>query len=228
MHIAVLGTGMVGRTIAGKLGSLSHEVSVGTRDVESLMARGEGPMGGRVPPFSEWIAATDGVTVATFAEAAAAGGLIVNATPGDVSLAVLRAAGAANLADKVLLDIANPLDFSQGMPPSLSVCNTDSLSEQIQAAFPETKVVKTLNTTNALVMVDPESVAEGDHTMFVAGNDESARAQAVEILRDWFGWKDVIDLGDLTAARGMEMVLPIWLRIFGSLGAPNFNFKIAR
>ena len=228
MQIAVLGTGMVGRTIAGKLASLGHDVTVGTRDVDSLMARTEGPMGGRIPPFSEWLAANDGVKVATFSDAAAAGELVVNATAGDVSLNVLHSAGAEGLAGKVLMDISNPLDFSQGMPPSLSVCNTDSLSEQVQAAFPDSKVVKTLNTTNASVMVDPGSVAGGDHTMFVAGNDEGARAQVVEILKGWFGWRDVIDLGDLTAARGMEMVLPLWLRLYGAIGAPSFNFKIAR
>ena len=228
MRIAVLGTGAVGRTIAGKLASLGHEVTIGTRDVDALMAQTEGPMGGRLPPFSAWSAANPDVKVAPFSEAAAAGELVFNATSGDVTLRVLEAAGADNLAGKVLVDISNPLDFSQGFPPVLSVCNTDSMAERVQAAFPEARVVKTLNTTNAAVMVGPGELAGGDHTMFVAGNDEAAREQVTGILRDWFGWSDVIDLGDITGARGMEMILPLWLRLMGTLGGPNFNFKIAR
>ena len=228
MRIAVLGTGAVGRTLAGKLSSLGHDVTIGTRDVDALMAQTEGPMGGRLPPFSEWSATNASVKVAPFAEAAAAGELVFNATSGDVTLRVLESAGAGNLAGKVLVDVSNPLDFSQGFPPTLSVCNTDSLAEQVQAAFPDARVVKTLNITNAAVMVEPGSVAGGDHTMFVAGNNEAARGEVTSILTDWFGWSDVIDLGDLTAARGMEMILPLWLRLMGVLDGPAFNFKIVR
>ena len=228
MKIAVLGTGMVGRTIASKLASLGHDATIGTRDVDALIAQTEGPMGGRLPTFSEWSAANPGVGIGTFADAAAGGELVFNATSGMVSLKVLESAGADNLAGKILVDISNPLDFSKGFPPSLSVCNTDSISEQIQAAFPDVRVVKTLNTTNAEVMVEPGSVAGGDHTMFVAGNDDGARAEVTAILTDWFGWTDVIDLGDLTGARGMEMILPIWIRLMGQLETPSFNFKIAR
>jgi 8-hydroxy-5-deazaflavin:NADPH oxidoreductase len=228
MKIAVLGTGMVGRTIAAKLVSLGHDVTIGTRDVDALMAQTEGPMGGQLPTFSEWNAANPVVGMGTFADAAAGGEIVFNATSGMVSLKVLESAGADNLAGKILVDISNPLDFSQGFPPSLSVCNTDSIAEQIQAAFPDARVVKTLNTTNAAVMVEPGSVAGGDHTMFVAGNDEAARADVTAILTDWFGWSDVIDLGDLTGARGIEMILPLWIRLMGQLGTPSFNFKIAR
>jgi predicted dinucleotide-binding enzyme len=228
MKIAVLGTGAVGRTISEKLASLGHDVTIGTRDVDSLMARTEGPMGGRLPPFSDWVASNEGVSVATFADAAAGSEMVFNATSGEVSLQVLDSAGTSNLAGKILVDISNPLDFSQGFPPSLSVCNTDSMAERIQAAFPDARVVKTLNTTNAAVMVEPGAVAGGDHTMFVAGNDETARTEVATILRDWFGWSDVLDLGDITGARGMEMILPLWLRLMGTVGGPNFNFKIAR
>ena len=127
-----------------------------------------------------------------------------------------------------MLDISNPLDFSRGMPPSLSVCNTDSLGEQLQRAFPRLRVVKTLNTTNAMVMVNPGAVAGGDHSMFVCGNDADAKAKVKGWLGEWFGWRDVIDLGDITTSRGTEMLLPIWVRLWGALGTPMFNFKIAR
>lgn len=126
------------------------------------------------------------------------------------------------------MDVSNPLDFSSGMPPSLSVCNTDSLGEQIQRAFPNARVVKTLNTINANVMVNPLLVAGGDHDVFVSGDDADARARVSELLKSWFGWRSVIDLGDITTARGTEMMLPVWVRLWGALGTPMFNFKISR
>ena len=144
-----------------------------------------------------------------------------------MSIAALEAAGRDNLAGKVLLDIANPLDFSQGFPPSLFVSNTDSLGEQIQAAFPELKVVKSLNTMNAFLMVDPRQLADGDHTVFVSGNDAEAKKTVTGLLES-FGHTDVIDLGDISTARGTEMLLPIWMRLYGALNNPMFNFKIVR
>jgi predicted dinucleotide-binding enzyme len=123
------------------------------------------------------------------------------------------------------LDVANALDFSHGMPPSLLVANTDSLGEQIQRAFPDAKVVKALNTMTAAVMVNPDAVANGDHHVFICGNDADAKAQATELL-DRFGWRNMIDLGDITAARATEMILPIWLRVMGALRTPMFNFKV--
>jgi len=162
-----------------------------------------------------------------FAEAAAHGEMIVNATAGAVSLEALEQAGEDNLNGKVLIDIANPLDFSKGMPPSLSVSNTDSLGEQIQRRFPEAKVVKTLHTMNAHLMVDPAQLAAADHTVFVSGGDSEAKGKVSELLRS-LGWTDIIDLGDISTARGTEMLLPIWLRLFGALQKPIFNFKIVR
>ena len=226
MKIAVLGTGMVGRTIAGALAGLGHDVVIGTRDPQATLARTEPDMMGTAP-FAEWHAANAGVDVAAFADAASGAELIVNATNGAGSLAALAAAGTANLAGKIIMDIANPLDFSQGMPPSLNPVNTDSLGEEIQRSFPEAKVVKTLNTMTASVMVDPARVAGGDHTVFVSGDDADAKAAVTELLKG-FGHRDVIDLGDITSARGAEMILPIWLRIWGALGTGEFNFKIAR
>ena len=174
MKIAVLGTGMVGRAMAGALAGLGHDVVIGTRDPKATLARTEPDMMG-APPFAQWHAANTGVGVAAFADAAAGAELIVNATNGGGSLAALSAAGSGNLAGKVIMDIANPLDFSQGMPPSLNPVNTDSLGEQIQRAFPEAHVVKTLNTMTASVMVDPAQVAGGDHSVFLSGNDAAAK-----------------------------------------------------
>lgn len=224
MKVGILGSGMVGQTIGAKLAERGVDVVLGTRTPKQLdEKRGMGT------PLSEWLAkvATKG-RLGTFAEAAAHGEIVINATSGGGSLEALKLAGARNLDGKILIDIANPLDFSKGMPPSLSICNTDSLAEQIQKAFPGAKVVKTLNTTTAYVMVDPGQVAGGDHDIFVSGNDADAKARVSALLKEWFGWKSVIDLGDITTARGAEMLLPIWVRLWGALGTPMFNFKIAR
>lgn len=227
MKVAVLGCGMVGQNISAKLVALGHDVMLGTRDVANLMAR-EKPAMGVKEPFSAWKAQHPAIQVGTFAQAASHGQVIFHCTSGDGAIDALKAAGESALNGKVLLDLTNPLDFSKGMPPTLSVANTDSLGEQIQRAFPSLKVVKTLNTMNTYVMVDPRRVADGDHHVFVSGNDDAAKTQVIGILRDWFGWRHIIDLGDITTARGSEMVLPIWLRLWGALGTPMFNFKIVR
>lgn len=227
MNIGVLGTSMVGQAISGKLAELGHEVMVGTRDVAKTLAN-TAPHPYGFPAFSVWQQQNPSVRLGTFAGAASHGEVVVNATNGTTSLAALQLAGAANLDGKILIDIANPLDFSQGAPPSLSVCNTDSLGEQIQLAFPGVKVVKTLNTVTAFLMVNPGLIAGGDHTMFVCGNDVAAKAQVTEWLKAWFGWQDIVDLGDITSARGTEMYLPIWLRLWGALGTGMFNVKVVR
>lgn len=226
MEIAVLGTGMVGQTIAARLAELGHDVTIGTRDVPATLARTAAD-GMGTPPFSAWHAAHPQVALATFAEAAATADLVVNASSGAASIDVLTAAGTDNLAGKVIVDIANPLDFSHGVPPTLLVKDTDSLGEQIQRVFPEAKVVKTLNTMNAYLMADPRQLADGDHTVFVSGDDADAKRTVTELLRG-FGHTDIIDLGDITTARGTEMLLPVWLRLWGSLGTPLFQFKVVR
>jgi predicted dinucleotide-binding enzyme len=216
MRIGVLGTGTVGRTIGTKLVELGHEVVMGSRSAES-------------EPLREWLEDVgDAARGGTFADATAAAETVFNCTAGTASLDALSAAGADNLAGKVLVDVANPLDFSRGMPPTLSVCNDNSLAEQIQSAFPDARVVKALNTVNAGVMVEPGRVP-GDHNLFVCGNDEAAKTQVIVLLES-FGWPSgsVIDLGDITAARGMEMYLPLWLRLMGALGTPDFNIAVAR
>jgi 8-hydroxy-5-deazaflavin:NADPH oxidoreductase len=225
MKTAILGTGTVGRTIAARLIELGHSVTMGTRDAEATLARTEADAMGNAP-FSAWAAENPGVTLAGFADAAVGAEVIINATNGGASLEVLARAGVENLDGKVILDISNPLDFSQGMPPTLFVKDTDSLGEQIQRAFPAARVVKSLNTLNADLMVRPGSLPESS-TVFVSGNDADAKRTVTELLKD-FGHQDVIDLGDITTARGTEMLLPVWLRLWGALGTPAFNFKIVR
>jgi predicted dinucleotide-binding enzyme len=226
VRFGILGTGVVGKTIAVRLDGLGHDVIVGTRNPEETLSRTDPDQYGN-PPFGAWQEEHPEVRLGTFAEAAAHGDMVVNATAGAVSLEALEQAGEDNLNGKILIDISNPLDFSKGMPPTLLVSNTDSLGEQIQRRFPEAKVVKTLHTMNAYLMVDPAQLAATDHTVFVSGDDAEAKARVSELLRS-FGWTDIIDLGDITTARGTEMLLPMWLRLFGALEKPVFNFKIVR
>jgi hypothetical protein len=226
MKIAVLGTGMVGQAVAGRLAELGHEVTVGTRDVVATMALTE-PDGYGSPPFPQWAQAHPAVALTTFEQAAAAAELVVNATAGTASVAALRAADADNLAGKVLIDIANPLDFSHGQPPTLFVKDTDSLGEQIQREFPDARVVKALNMVNAYLQVDPHQLADGDHSTFLSGDDAEAKKTVTGLLES-LGHTDIIDLGDISTARGTEMMLPIWLRLWNALGTPMFAFKIVR
>jgi predicted dinucleotide-binding enzyme len=225
MRIGILGTGVVGTTLAAKLAAGGNDVVIGTRDPAGTMSRSEPGRFGN-PPFRVWLEGHPEVRLAGFAEAAAHGEVAINATNGAASLDALELAGAGNLAGKILIDAANPLDFSGGRL-SLFVVDSDSLGERIQRAFPDVRVVKALNTMNAQVMVDPDRVAGGDHHVFVSGNDPDARARVADLLRTWFGWRNVLDLGDLTSARGAEMILPLWLQVMGALGTPDFNFKIA-
>ncbi len=218
MKTGVFGTGVVGQTIAEKFAELGHSVQIGTRDVERTATSA----------FSEWQSAHPEIELATFSDVARQAEIIVNATSGMGSLDAMQLAGSENLNGKILIDISNPLDFSKGMPPTLSVCNDSSLGEQIQAAFPEVKVVKSLNTMTAALMVNP-GLLPGDHDVFVAGNDEIAKAKVIEILES-FGWKrgNIIDLGDITASRGLEMYLPLWLRLYGGFNTPMLNIKVVR
>ena len=212
MKIGVLGTGMVGQTIGSKLVSLGHDVKMGARDAKNEKA-------------AAWAAANK-ASHGTFADAVAGAEIVFVCTNGMGTLPALRSAG--NLAGKILIDISNALDFSKGMPPTLFAGNSDSLGEQIQREFPDAKVVKTLNTINCSVMVDPGRVGGGDHTVFMSGNDAGAKGRVAEILKGWFGWKDVLDLGDITTARGPESYLLLWLRTYMTLGTADFNIKIVR
>jgi 8-hydroxy-5-deazaflavin:NADPH oxidoreductase len=221
MKVAIIGSGIVGQTLGKKLLELGHDVVLGTRDPNKL-----DEAKGWAGSLSDWLNAVGTkATVATFAAAAAQGEIVINATHGMASLAALQTAGAENLQGKILIDVANELDFSQGMPPKSLAADTTSLGEKIQAAFPNTKVVKTLNTMNCSVMVNPKQLSDGNHTVFISGNDADAKAKVTELLQS-FGWTDIFDLGDITSARGTEMMMPIWLRAFGKLGNVPYNFKI--
>jgi 8-hydroxy-5-deazaflavin:NADPH oxidoreductase len=216
MDIAVLGTGGVGRTIGSGLVREGYRVRMGSRTADN-------------PAAVDWVRTVgERASQGTFADAAAFGELVFNCTAGTGSLQALEQAGAENLAGKILVDVANPLDFSRGMPPSLTVCNTDSLGEQIQRAFPAAHVVKTLNTINCEVMVNPALVS-GDHQIYLCGNDLEAKAFVRELLSRAFGWRkeNVLDLGDITAARTTEMLVPLWVRLMGRLGTPYFSFRLA-
>ena len=225
MNIGILGTGGVGQTIAGKLAELGHAVMIGTREAAQTMERTDHGAYGQ-PPFSAWIKQNPDVRLGSYAEAARHGEIIINATSGTGSLDALRQAGEGNLNGKVLIDIANPLDSSRGMPPSLTVSNTDSLGEQIQREFPQVKVVKTLNTVTASLMVNPGQLVNGEHHIFLSGNDPTAKALVNEWLATWFGWKYILDLGDITPARGTEMYLPLWLRLWSALGTGMLNVRV--
>ena len=215
MKIAVLGTGGVGDTIGTKLVELGHDVMMGSRNADNEKAKA-------------FIGKHNGKAQAgTFSDAAEFGEIIFNCTSGAGSIDALRAAGESNLNGKIIIDIANPLDFSQGMPPSLSISNTNSLGEEIQKAFPQAKVVKTLNTMWAGLMVNPGMIHGGDHNVFISGNDAEAKNEVKSMLRS-FGWeeKNIMDLGDITTARGTEMYLPLWVRIWTATNVGAFNIKI--
>ncbi len=212
MKIGVLGTGEVGQTIGSKIVQLGHEVMMGSRDEANIKAttwaKQEGPR----------------ASFGTFANAAAFGDILFNCTLGSASLGALRHAGADNLRGKILVDTANPLDYSS-VAWSLTVCNDDSLGEQIQRTFPETKVVKTLNTMNCNIMVDPRKLSEKTD-VFVSGNDIDAKATVISILRDWFGWRSIVDLGDITTSRSVEMYVLLWHTLRNAISSPRFNIKV--
>jgi predicted dinucleotide-binding enzyme len=220
----VLGTGTVGQTLAGKLAALGHEVRMGTRDVAASQARTDAGWGAE--PLSTWLEANPSVELATFHDAMAASDILINATSGTVSVDVLALGDPADLDGKILIDIGNPLDFSGG-DLDLTVGITDSLGETLQRTYPSLRVVKTLNTVTSAVMVDPASLGGGDHTMFVAGNHDAAKATVTQMLHS-FGWRDVVDLGDISGARGMEAMLILWLRSRMTLNNAMFNVKLVR
>jgi 8-hydroxy-5-deazaflavin:NADPH oxidoreductase len=226
MNIGILGTGMVGQVVGAALAAKGHSVMIGTRDVAKALANTDKNAMG-MPGFGAWHKDNQHIKVGTFADTAKFGEVLVNATSGLGSLEALNMAGADNLGSKVLIDIANELDFSKGMPPRALANDTRSLGEDIQTAFPNLKVVKTLNTMSAFVMVNAALVDNGNSTVFINGNDANAKAQVSEILKS-FGWHDIMDLGDITASRSVEMLLPVWLKSWGVIGNTPFNFKIAR
>jgi predicted dinucleotide-binding enzyme len=226
--IGILGTGGVGQTYASKFITLGYEVMLGTRNVsEKLASKSKDGYGN--PPFNEWYESNKSVQLGTFNEAAKFGEILLNATQGGNSINALKLARTENLKGKILIDVSNPLDFSSGMPPGLvpELSNKNSLGEEIQNTFPDLKVVKTLNTMWAGLMVNPGMINNGDHNAFISGNDNDAKVKVKEILIS-FGWSDknIIDFGDITSARATEMFIPLWLRIFGVKKSGAFNIKI--
>lgn len=214
MKISVLGTGMVGQTIATKLGETGHEVMVGSRDRNN-------------PKAKEWIKKVTKVSLGTFEESAKFGDLMFNCTLGAATLQALDLANAQSLGSKILIDTSNPLHFSKDNEPSLFACNTDSLAEQIQKTYPNLKVVKTLNTLTAMLMVHPD-LLPGKHNLFIAGNDSMAKKDVRLLLCNSFGWKEdsFLDLGDITGSRAAEMMILMWIRLWGYYQNPVFNFSI--
>jgi predicted dinucleotide-binding enzyme len=213
MKIGILGTGMVGEALGSKLAQLGHQVKMGSRTANNESA-------------GKWVnAAGPNASQGTFADAAAFAEILFVCLKGDIALDVVKSLNASSLNGKVVIDVSNPLDFSHGMPPSLSICNTNSLGEEIQRALPAAKVVKTLNIVNCAVMVAPAK--GGNPTMLVSGNDPEAKATVTTLLKS-FGWFDIVDLGDIATARSTEMLLPLWLSLLGKFGHPNFGFRIVQ
>ncbi|MFE7796652.1 NADPH-dependent F420 reductase [Nocardia sp. NPDC057440] len=212
MRVAVLGTGEVGRRLASKLVELGHAVTLGSRTADNAAA-------------ATWAGETGGAH-GTFAQAAAAAELVINATSGTVSLAALTAAGAANLSGKVIVDVSNALDFSGGFPPKLAIPEAGSVAEQLQQAFPAARVVKTLNTMNNQLMVDPSRIS-GRHNVFLSGDDESAKSEVAALLNS-FGWtsEQIIDLGALETARSTEPLVLLWVSLHSKLGTEDINYAV--
>ncbi len=229
MKIAILGTGMVGQSLAPTLAKKGHQVVIGTRDVKKTLANMEPhPFG--MPSFGQWHKGHSEIPVATFKQAIADSELLINATNGFSIIDILKDVPSASFDNKVMIDLANSLDFSKGMPPRVGVTDKPgvSIGETIQATFPKLRVVKSLNTLTSSAMLNPSVVTGGDSTLFMSGNDAAAKATVLELLQS-FGWKDVIDLGDISNAGATELMMPIWLRVWGKLGQSTvFNFKIVR
>ncbi len=218
MKIAILGTGMVGNALGTKLVQKGHEVTMGSRAANNEAAQ-------------KWASsAGDRARTATFRDAAVFGEVVISCTGGMHSMEALTSVGPEPLRNKILIDVSNPLQFNSDGSMVLGFCNTVSLGEQIQKAFPFTRVVKALNTVNCEIMVEPSRVP-GDHNLFICGNDGHAKKEVAKYLNQWFGWKidNIIDVGDITAARGTEMMMPLWMRLFqGVIGHPHFNYHIVR
>ncbi len=229
MKIAIFGTGMVGQTLAVALAAKGHTVTIGTRDVAASLANTQPhPFG--MPGFGTWHQQHAYLPVATFADAAARSDLLVNATKGIAILDILKDVPAASVDGKVMIDAANALDFSKGMPPRVSIADVPgaSVGERLQAAHPRLRVVKALNTLTAYAMLNPSAVQGGDSSLFIAGNDAAAKAEVTGLLQS-YGWKDVLDLGDISSAGALELLMPFWLRVWSKLGQTTvFNYKIVR
>lgn len=225
MQITILGTGVVGRTLASKLIAEGHSVTIGTRD-PALKRRSKETFGERAITFEQWLDEHPELELLPFSECVRNADVVFNCTPGLMTLTILTGIPERDFTDVVVVDVSNPLDFSKGMPPSLNPVNTDSLGEQIQHYLPKAFVVKALNTVNYRVMVDPAILGD-KHQLFVCGDHPEAKKKLASLLQE-FGWLEsqILDLGDLTHARGMEMMLPLWVGVWQVLGTTRFNFGV--
>jgi 8-hydroxy-5-deazaflavin:NADPH oxidoreductase len=215
MKVGVLGSGDVGKRLAGGFATRGNEVILGTRSPGN-------------PELTKWASGVKGkVSLGTFADAARQGQLLVLAVHGESALTVLDAAGKANFAGKVLIDVTNPLDMSKGMPPSLFVGTTDSLGERVQHALPSAKVVKAFNTVGNGQMVDPHVKGQSRLELLIAGNDAAAKRQVTEIVKS-FGWAGTIDAGGIEASRYLEALVPLWVRVGAALNTFAHVWTVAR
>ena len=230
MKISILGTGNVAQTLSEKFITLGYDVMLGTRNVANSMSRQSTDNYGSLP-FAEWFSKNPKVQLGTFAESAAFGDIIVNALNGGATISAINSCQLSDFDHKIVIDIANPLDFSKGFPPLLieGLNNSNSLGEEIQKTLPLAKVVKTLNTMWSGIMVNPKMIHEGNHINYICGNDAEAKAKVISILNE-FGWQNdnILDLGDISNARGTESILLIWTRIYSVTQTGAFNMSIVK
>ncbi|MHB9034018.1 MAG: NADPH-dependent F420 reductase [Anaerolineae bacterium] len=226
MKIGILGTGTVGRTLADKLQQLGHSVVIGTRDPADTLKREENTESG-LTAMRAWLHDHAEIPLKTMAEAAEFAEMVICAVDGLVLQDALEAANPGNLYGKILVDLTNAVTGAPDGSSGLLVANTESMAERVQRSLPKTRVVKTLNNISAPLMVDPQQLANGGHTVFLCGNDGDARQQVHELLQQ-MGWSDVIDLGDLSAARSLEMLVLLWFNLWQTLGTEMFNLKVVR
>lgn len=222
MKIAVLGTGMVGKANAARLAELGHDVAIGTKDVAATQASDKPDYTGQT--FRAWYEQNQSVQLMSLHDAAVHGDVVMNALFGQASLEALKDLK-SELNNKVLIDVTNPLAYGSDGQPFLTVSNTDSLGEQIQKALPDVKVVKTLNTVTAPIQVNPGSLANANHHVYIGGDDSGAKNQVIEILKS-YGWKNIIDLGDITSSRATEMALLLTLRMLSDTHNFHFNYQV--
>jgi len=218
MKIGVLGTGVVGEAIATALINNGHHVMMSSRRASNEKTAAWKKNAGK------------NAFTGTFAEAALHGEIIFTCLNGEYALDAIDTIDKENLAGKIVIDVTNPLDFTQGMPPRIleSLGNSKSLGEEIQKAAPGAFVIKTLNTVNYNLMVDARKVNSADHNLFLCGNDVNAKTKAKHFLVDNFHWRAdrLVDLGGIESARAIEAIVPFWVLVYQSLGTPLFNFKI--
>ena len=211
-RVGVLGTGEVGRRLAAGFRARDHDVMIGSRDPGK-------------PDLREWLSDEGaGIEVGTFAQAAAHGEFLVLSVLGSAAEEAIAEAGRENFTGKVVIDAMNPLDFSGGFPPKLSISGEDSLGERVQRALPDARVVKAFNTIGSPYFVDP-SFGEGPPTMLIAGDDEEAKRTVGDVLAD-FGWSHVVDIGGIEGSRELEAICIAWVKIGGQRGSWDHGFRL--